>query len=404
MALVLADRVKETTNTTGTGTLTLAGAVSGFQSFSVVGNANVTYYAITSGTDWEVGIGTYTASGTTLSRDTVLASSAGGTTKISVAAGAEVFVTYPASKAVALDTNGNTSVENLFLGYSSTTASAGTTALTASSNHFQKITGSTTHTFTLPDATTLPLGASYIFDNDSTGTVTVNNNASTLIDSIATGELDYLFLEDNSTAAGVWGKYSWLPASMDFGPSIADFGGATVVNTVSGVGQYQYLPALYYRKNTATTLSSATGNQSIFALTSGVTVAANTIYEVECEFELTTTGTTSHTESFGFTLATATVTNMGVTVNRLSGTTTSSALGTYLTSVTPVVVTGALTTAQTVTYRVKGTIAFGTGGSINPVVAFSAAPGGTSTIVLGSRMKLSPIGATGSNVAIGTWA
>ena len=165
------------------------------------------------------------------------------------------------------------------------------------------------------------------------------------------------------------------------------------------------LPSPYiYRKNTATTLASATGNQAIFGLTSGVTVAANTIYEIECEFQLTTTGTTSHTEAFGFTLATATVTNMGVAVNRLSGNTTSTALGTYLTSVTPVVVTGALTTAQVGIYRVRGTIAFGTGGSINPVIAFSAAPGGTSTIVLGGFMKMTPIGTTGSNVSIGTWA
>lgn len=99
MALVLADRVQETTNTTGTGTLTLAGAVAGYQSFSAIGNANTTYYTIVSGTDWEVGIGTYTLSGTTLSRDTVLASSAAGA-KISVAAGASVFCDYPAGRAV----------------------------------------------------------------------------------------------------------------------------------------------------------------------------------------------------------------------------------------------------------------------------------------------------------------
>ncbi len=103
MALVLADRVQETTNTTGTGTLTLAGAVSGFQSFSAVGGGNTTYYTITSGTDWEVGIGTYTLAGTTFSRDTVYASSAGGA-KISVAAGAKVFVVYPSSKAIAAGT------------------------------------------------------------------------------------------------------------------------------------------------------------------------------------------------------------------------------------------------------------------------------------------------------------
>jgi len=95
MALVLADRVKETTNTTGTGTLTLAGASIGYQPFSVIGNGNSTYYSIISGNDWEVGIGTYTLSGTTLSRDTVTDSSSGGS-KISVAAGAEVFITFPA--------------------------------------------------------------------------------------------------------------------------------------------------------------------------------------------------------------------------------------------------------------------------------------------------------------------
>ena len=68
MAFVIKDRVKETTTTTGTGTITLAGAETGFQSFSVVGNANTTFYCITDGTNFEVGTGTYTASGTTLSR------------------------------------------------------------------------------------------------------------------------------------------------------------------------------------------------------------------------------------------------------------------------------------------------------------------------------------------------
>jgi hypothetical protein len=101
MALVLADRVRETTTTTGQGTVTLNGAVTGFQTFAVVGNGNTTYYTIAGqGTaEWEVGIGTYTASGTTLSRDTVLASSAGAPTKTTFSAGTkDVFVTYPASK------------------------------------------------------------------------------------------------------------------------------------------------------------------------------------------------------------------------------------------------------------------------------------------------------------------
>jgi hypothetical protein len=106
MALVLADRVKETTTTTGTGTITLAGAASGFQSFSVVGNGNTTYYTIAGqGTsEWEIGIGTYTSSGTTLSRDTVLASSAGAPTKTTFSTGTkDVFVTYPSGRSVYVD-------------------------------------------------------------------------------------------------------------------------------------------------------------------------------------------------------------------------------------------------------------------------------------------------------------
>lgn len=106
MPLVLADRVRETTTTTGTGTVTLAGAVTGFQSFAAIGNGNTTYYTIAGqGTnEWEVGIGTYTASGTTLSRDTVLSSSAGAPNKTTFSAGTkDVFVTYPSERSVYSD-------------------------------------------------------------------------------------------------------------------------------------------------------------------------------------------------------------------------------------------------------------------------------------------------------------
>jgi hypothetical protein len=100
MAIVVADRVKETTTTTGTGTVTLLGAATGFQSFAVIGNANLTYYTIAgqTGNEWEVGIGTYTSSGTTLARTTVLSNSSGTQpSALSFSAGTkDVFVTYPA--------------------------------------------------------------------------------------------------------------------------------------------------------------------------------------------------------------------------------------------------------------------------------------------------------------------
>ena len=104
MALVVKDRVRETTTTTGTGTVTLGGAATGFQSFSVIGNGNTTFYTIqlSNTNEWEVGIGTYTSSGTTLSRDTILESSNGGTAVNFSAGTKDVFVTYPAEKAIYL--------------------------------------------------------------------------------------------------------------------------------------------------------------------------------------------------------------------------------------------------------------------------------------------------------------
>jgi len=102
MSLVLADRVRQTSTSTGTGTITLDGTVVGYQSFSVIGNNNTTYYTISLGAQWEVGIGTYF--GGNLSRDTVIASSTGSI--LNLAAGTkDVFVCYPAEKSVNQDAN-----------------------------------------------------------------------------------------------------------------------------------------------------------------------------------------------------------------------------------------------------------------------------------------------------------
>ena len=107
MALVLKDRVKETTTTTGTGTYTLAGAVTGFEAFSSVGDGNTTYYACTDGTDFEVGIGTYTASGTTLARTTILQSS-NSDSAVSWSSGTKtIFCAQPAEKAVFRNADGD---------------------------------------------------------------------------------------------------------------------------------------------------------------------------------------------------------------------------------------------------------------------------------------------------------
>ena len=112
MTLTVADRIQETTSTTGTGTYTLAGAKSGFQSFAAVGDGNTTYYACTDGTDYEVGIGTYTLSGTTLARTTIIESSNSNAAVNWSAGSKDIFVTLPSSKAIIEDASNNVTIGN----------------------------------------------------------------------------------------------------------------------------------------------------------------------------------------------------------------------------------------------------------------------------------------------------
>ena len=110
MALVLLDRVQQTGTANTTVSFTLVGSVTGFQSFSVVGNSNTTYYSAfdTSG-NWEVGIGTYSTSGPTLTRTTILSSSNSGSA-VTFSGTVNVFVTYPAEKSVNQDASSNVTI------------------------------------------------------------------------------------------------------------------------------------------------------------------------------------------------------------------------------------------------------------------------------------------------------
>jgi len=116
MALLLKDRVKETTTTTGTGDVTLAGAVEGFQTFgAVLSNSDTTYYAIShrNADEWEVGLGTYDSTAGTIARTTVLESSNSGSAVSFTAGTKDIFITLPAEKAVALDANDDLSIGNI---------------------------------------------------------------------------------------------------------------------------------------------------------------------------------------------------------------------------------------------------------------------------------------------------
>ena len=273
MALVVNDRVQQTGTANTTVSFTLSGSVTGYQSFSVIGNGNTTFYGATDTTgNWEVGIGTY-ATGGTLTRTTILASSNSGSA-VTFSGTVNVFVTYPAEKSVNLDGSGNVSAlgtiasgtwqgftvgvayggtgvttssgansvvlrdansnittNNVLNGYTNTTAAGTTTVLTAASTYYQKVSGSTTQTFQLPVGTTMANGQAFAFDNDSSGAVSIVDNASGAIDTVPSGGYSYIFCEDNSTSAGSWGKYALLPASYDFSTTSANFGGAVISNT-----------------------------------------------------------------------------------------------------------------------------------------------------------------------------
>jgi hypothetical protein len=250
MALVLKDRVRETTTVTGTSSATLLGAVTGFQSFSVIGDGNTCYYTIAdqSGPNFEVGIGTYSSAGPTLARTTILDSSNGGAIVPFPAGIKDVFVTYPAEKSVNLDASDNvsplgtvasgtwqaTSIKTNYGGTGVTSYTAGDLSYYASGTAFTKLAIGTagqvlTSTGTAPQwstlsgvaVTTFSAGTTGFTPNSATsGAVTlagtlVVSNGGTGLTSLTTGRIPYgantaafgnsanLFFDSTNTRLGV---------------------------------------------------------------------------------------------------------------------------------------------------------------------------------------------------------
>jgi hypothetical protein len=278
MALVLKDRVQETGTANTTVSFTLSGASPGFQSFSAIGDGNTTFYSATDASgNWEAGIGTYSTTGPTLTRTTILSSS-NSNTAVTFGGGVTVFVTYPSEKSVNLDGAGNvtglgtvssgtwqgstvavayggtgvtsssgansvvlrdangnvTGVNNAVIGITFTTASAGTTTLIASSTQVQALVGSTSHTFRLPDATTLIPGIFYTFSNASSGTLTVEDYTGAVIETIEQGGAAQNLCTSTATVAGTWGYRVFAASNVTWGNAHLDYNGAITSATWEG--------------------------------------------------------------------------------------------------------------------------------------------------------------------------
>jgi hypothetical protein len=410
MALVVKDRVLETSNTNGTGTFTLAGAVNGFQAFSVIGVGNTTYYTITEETNnqWEVGIGTV-GSGT-LTRDTVLSSSNSGS-KVDFADGLkQVFCDYPANKAVYLDASGNVSslgtitsgvwngstipVANggtgvttssgansvvlrdananittncLFEGFTTQAASGTTIVLVASSVQNWQITGSGGQIIRLPDATTLPNGATFTFNNNqSSGAITVQNNSSTTVATINSGGYVTVVLLSNSIAAGSWDKHDSTPSNVSWSTNTLDYAGSITSATWNGTAV-----AINRGGTGASTASTAFNNLSPLTTAGdtlyGGTSGAGTRLSIGTAGQVLTVNSGATAPQWS-TPATGTVTSVGGTGTvsgiSLSGTVTSSGNltlgGTLDLSSPPTIGNTAPNTGKFTTLESTGTGSFGT--------------------------------------------
>jgi hypothetical protein len=383
MALVLANRVQETGTANTTVSFTLTGAVASFQTFAAIGNTNTTYYAATDATgNWEVGLGTYSTTGPTLTRTTVYASSNSGSA-VTFSGTCNIFVTYPSGSAVYEDASGNVSplgtiasgtwnattigvayggtgvtassgansvmlrdasqnvaINRLNQSNTNTAAAAGVTTLTAASSYSQTLTGTGNQTYTMPDATTLTTGVAFIFNNNATGTLTLQDSASGAIGTITAGGAVELVCVSTATVAGTWDYHGFLPENVTWGTNALALGGTVITGGTWNGGT---IPTAYG----GTGLTTFTAANGALYSTSASALAAGTL-----PVAAGGTGVTTSTGSGANALATSPTLVTPILGTPTSGTLTS-CTGLPLTTG----VTGTLPTANGGTGNVNGTVA-----------------------------------------------
>lgn len=306
MALVVADRVQETTTTTGTGTYTLAGAKDGFQSFAAVGNGNTTYYACTDGTDYEVGIGTYTASGTTLARTTIIESSNSDAAVDWSAGDKDIFVTLPASKALVQDASDDVTLadnEKLIFGTGSDLEiyhdgtydwiKSSATQFRLASDEFQFYKGNTFENlakFNADSDVELYYDNSKKFETTSTGINVIGNVA-------VSGTVDGVDVATN------------IPSSL------GTAGQVLTVNSGETAGEWASLPSASLAQQEFT----ATSGQTVFTVTDGISDADNVSVYIN-GVKLFSTDVTISASANTVTLGSGAATGDLVTVTEITGT------------------------------------------------------------------------------------
>ena len=216
MALVISDRIKETTTTTGTGTYTLGGAITGFETFTAnLSNGDTTYYCCTDGTDFEVGLGTFASSGTTLARTTILSSSNSNSAVNWTSGTRNIFCTLPAAKTVFLDASGNATLgADLSVGddltvnggvieLRSDSGSVGQIKLycEVSNNHAQTLSPqahseAATNTLTLPGGSTIGNSDATLVSDTGTQTLTNKSLTAPVLTGSSSAAGSILFKED----------------------------------------------------------------------------------------------------------------------------------------------------------------------------------------------------------------